>query len=157
MADAIVLYSRTVADDYIRRGMPKEKVFVALNSLNPAPMQDARARILADPEGLEAFQREHGLRDDAGKHPVIVYVSRLDPNNRVPMLVEATQKLLGEFPTLKTVIIGKGPDLDNVKADRRAARAIATTCAAPARSTARTTSAPGSARRTSSATPPTSG
>lgn len=121
MADAVVLYSQSVADDYIRRGMPKEKVFVALNSLDPGPMQDARTKILADPEGLAAFKREHGLGGLAhdnkdGTGPVIVYVSRLDPNNRVPMLVEATKKLLDEFPTLKTVVIGKGPDLDNVKA-----------------------------------------
>ncbi|MEL6499341.1 MAG: glycosyltransferase family 4 protein [Planctomycetota bacterium] len=116
MADAVVLYSRSVADDYIDRGMPKEKVFVALNSLDPGPMQDARSKILADPEGLAAFKREHGLRGDDGTGPVIIYVSRLDPNNRVPMLVEATKKLLDEFPALKTVVIGKGPDLDNVKA-----------------------------------------
>ncbi len=116
MADAIVLYSRSVADEYIRRGMPAEKVFVALNSLDPGPMQEARARILADREGLAAFKREHGLGGSDGGGPVILYVSRLDPNNRVPMLVEATKKLLGEFPTLKTVVIGKGPDLENVKA-----------------------------------------
>ncbi len=111
MADAVVLYSRVIAEDYVRRGMPKEKVYVALNSLDPAPMQAARERILSDSEGLASFKREHGL--DQG--PVIIYVSRLDPNNRVPMLVEATKELLGEFPTLKTVVIGKGPDLDNVK------------------------------------------
>ncbi|MEL7484413.1 MAG: glycosyltransferase, partial [Planctomycetota bacterium] len=115
MADAIVLYSRVVADDYIKRGMPKEKVFVALNSLNPQPMQEARTKILADPEGLAAFKREHGLGGSDGGGPVIIYVSRLDPNNRVPMLVEATKKLLGEFPELRTVVIGKGPDLDTVK------------------------------------------
>lgn len=115
MADAIVLYSRVVADDYIKRGMPAEKVFVALNSLNPDPMQEARQKVLTDTEGLAAFKREHGLEG-----PVILYVSRLDPQNRVPMLVEATKKLLPEFPTLKTVVIGNGPDLDNVKstADR---------------------------------------
>lgn len=115
MADAVVLYSRSVADDYIKRGMPKEKVFVALNSLDPGPMQEARTKILADPEGLAAFKREHGLGGSDGQGPVIIYVSRLDPNNRVPMLIEATKRLLGEFPALKTIVIGKGPDLDNVK------------------------------------------
>jgi glycosyltransferase involved in cell wall biosynthesis len=111
MADAVVLYSESVAADYIERGMPRDKVFVALNSLDPTPIQAARERILADPQGLAAFKREHGL---AG--PTILYVSRLDPNNRVPMLVEATRSLLAEFPTLRTVVIGKGPDLDNVRA-----------------------------------------
>ena len=116
MADAIVLYSRGVADDYIKQGMPKEKVFVALNSLDPGPMQEARTKIMNDPEGLAAFKREHGLGGPDGTGPVIIYVSRLDPNNRVPMLVEATKKLLSAFPELTTVVIGKGPDLDNVKA-----------------------------------------
>lgn len=116
MADAVVLYSRVVADDLVARGFPKEKVFVALNSLDPVPIQEAREKCLADRPALEAFQREHGLRDDSGKHPVIIYVSRLDPNNRVPMLIEATKQLLGEFPNLRTVVIGKGPDLENVRA-----------------------------------------
>lgn len=111
MADAIVLYSESVAAGYIKRGMPKDKVFVALNSLDPTPIQAARTKILADPQRMDAFKHEHGL---AG--PTILYVSRLDPNNRVPMLVEATKSLLAEFPTLKTVVIGKGPDLDNVRA-----------------------------------------
>ncbi|MEM9166847.1 MAG: glycosyltransferase family 4 protein [Planctomycetota bacterium] len=116
MADAVVLYSESVAADYVKRGMPKEKVFVALNSLDPTPIQEARNAILADPDAQQAFEAEHGLAGPEGKRPVILYVSRLDPNNRVPMLVEATKKLLPEFPDLKTVLIGKGPDLDNVRA-----------------------------------------
>ncbi|MEM8756852.1 MAG: glycosyltransferase family 4 protein [Planctomycetota bacterium] len=110
MADAIVLYSESVAADYIKRGMPKEKVFVALNSLDPTPIQAAREAILADSESQRAFEEEHGLTE-----PVLLYVSRLDPANRVPMLVEATKALLPDFPELKTVIIGKGPDLENVR------------------------------------------
>ncbi|MGP1273177.1 MAG: glycosyltransferase family 4 protein [Phycisphaerales bacterium] len=115
MADAVVLYSESVAADYVRRGMPKEKVFVALNSLDPTPIQAAREKILSNPDALAAFKREHGLGGPDGTAPVILYVSRLDPNNRVPMLVEATKKLLPEFPELRTVVIGKGPDLENVK------------------------------------------
>ena len=115
MADAVVLYSESVAADYVRRGMPKEKVFVALNSLDPAPIQAAHRKITADPEALASFKREHGLGGPDGTAPVILYVSRLDPKNRVPMLVEATKMLLPEFPELRTVVIGKGPDLDHVK------------------------------------------
>lgn len=111
MADAVVFYSRVVAEDYISRGMPREKVFVALNSLDPGPMQAARDAILADAEGLAAFKREHGITG-----PAIIYVSRLEAANRVPMLIEATKKLLPEFPDLKTIVIGRGEDLDNVLA-----------------------------------------
>jgi glycosyltransferase involved in cell wall biosynthesis len=110
MADAIVLYSHTVAASYVRRGMPAEKVFVALNSLDPGPIQAARRAILADPDAQRAFKHQHGL---AG--PTILYVSRMDPANKVPMLVHATKALLAEFPGLRTVVIGKGPDLEPVQ------------------------------------------
>lgn len=112
MADAIVLYSRSVAESYIERGIPREKVFVALNSLDPRPIQEARQRVLADHHKMESFRHEHGLDG-----PVLLYVSRLYPENRVDMLMQSTKDLLGDFPTLKTVVIGLGPGLDHVKAE----------------------------------------
>lgn len=111
MSDAIVLYSRSVAASYIERGLPEEKVFVALNSLDPAPIQAAREKTLARPEKLEAFQKEHGLTG-----PVILYVSRLYPENRVDMLLDSTKALLADFPDLKTVIIGIGKNEDELRA-----------------------------------------
>ena len=115
MADAVVLYSRSVAQSYIERGIPAEKVFVALNSLDPAPIQAARESVLAVPEKQAEFRREHGLEG-----PVLLYVSRLYPENRVEMLMQSTKDLLTEFPGLKTVIIGVGPGLLGVQARAKA-------------------------------------
>jgi glycosyltransferase involved in cell wall biosynthesis len=111
MSDAIVLYSESVAESYIERGIPSEKVFLALNSLDPGPIQAARDAVLADPDRQAAFCKEHGLNG-----PVLLYVSRLYPENRVEMLMQSTKDLLAEFPTLKTVIIGVGPGLEAVEA-----------------------------------------
>ena len=111
MADAIVLYSKSVAESYIERGIPAEKVFVALNSLDPKPIQAARESVLSDPQKQDQFCQEHGLDG-----PVLLYVSRLYPENRVEMLMQSTNDLLGEFPGLKAVVIGIGPGLEGVRA-----------------------------------------
>ncbi|RNC80346.1 MAG: glycosyltransferase family 1 protein [Phycisphaera sp.] len=112
MADAIVLYSRSVAESYIERGIPAERVFVALNSLDPRPIQEAREKALADTEVQEAFRKEHGLSG-----PVLLYVSRVYKENRVDRLMQSTRDLAAEFPDIKTVVIGLGPGLDDVKAE----------------------------------------
>lgn len=111
MADAIVLYSVSVAESYVKRGIPREKIFVALNSLDPRPIQEARTAVLAEPEKQAAFRKEHGLDG-----PVLLYVSRLYPENRVEMLMQSTKDLLAEFPDLKTVVIGVGPGTEAVEA-----------------------------------------
>jgi glycosyltransferase involved in cell wall biosynthesis len=105
LADAILTYNYTAADSLVRGGIPRTRVFVALNSLDQVPIQSARAQWIADQERLAAFKREHGL--DAG--PVLLFCSRLDPANRVDMLIAATKALLPRHPGLRTVVIGGGP------------------------------------------------
>ena len=49
MADAIILYSNSVAESYVKKGLPEDRVFVALNSLDPAPIQRFRSRCRRHP------------------------------------------------------------------------------------------------------------
>jgi glycosyltransferase involved in cell wall biosynthesis len=103
LADATLFYNRTAAEDAIAAGFARERVFVALNSLDQGPIQAARAAWAGDEAKLDAFRREQGL---AG--PVILFVSRLDPANRLDLLLEAARRLQGDSPGLAVVIIGKG-------------------------------------------------
>ncbi|MBI1369191.1 MAG: glycosyltransferase [Planctomycetes bacterium] len=110
-ADGVMLYTKTIADGLIRNdGFDADRVFVAQNALDQAPIQAARQAWLDKPDDLAAFQREHQL--DAGK--TIVFVSRLYADNRVDLLIEATANLAGEHPSFKTVIIGDGPDRERL-------------------------------------------
>ncbi|MCI0334405.1 MAG: glycosyltransferase family 4 protein [Planctomycetes bacterium] len=104
-ASALVFYEPATRDAYVRDGWDPAKAFVALNSLDHTPMDDARQIWLARPDQLEKFRQEH--RIEGG--PVILFVSRLLPQNRVDLLIRATAALAHEIPGVKTVIIGNGP------------------------------------------------
>lgn len=104
-ADAAIFYNNTVRDRSVAEGwLPAERAFVALNALDQTGIQAARRAWLADPERLAAFKREHAL--DAG--PVLIFVSRLLPDNRADVLLDAAARLKSDLPTLRTVIVGGG-------------------------------------------------
>jgi glycosyltransferase involved in cell wall biosynthesis len=103
-ASALVFYEPTTRDHYVADGWEPSKAFVALNSLDQAPMEEARRCWLDRPDQLEKFRQEHKIHGG----PVILFVSRLHANNRVDLLIRATAALAAEVPGLKTVIIGNG-------------------------------------------------
>jgi glycosyltransferase involved in cell wall biosynthesis len=114
-ADAVVFYNHTGADafrarnpDYLEQG---GGVFVAINSLDQAEIQAARADWLARPDDLKAFRAEQGIPEPDSGRPVAIFVSRLLEDNRTELLLEATAKI----PDLTTLVIGKGPDKERLE------------------------------------------
>jgi glycosyltransferase involved in cell wall biosynthesis len=105
-ANAVVFYEPRTRDEYIRRGWDPRKLFVALNSIDHAEIDEARRWWQARPDELAEFRRENDL--DRG--PVILFVSRHHAANRVDLLIQATAELSREIPGLKTVIIGNGQE-----------------------------------------------
>jgi len=103
-ATALVFYEPRTRDAFVSEGNSPDKSFVALNSLDNREIDEARQWWLSRPDTLSRFRAEQGIA--AG--PVILFVSRLQPANRVDLLIEATALLLREIPSLKTVIIGNG-------------------------------------------------
>jgi glycosyltransferase involved in cell wall biosynthesis len=105
LADAVLVYSRSIAvqliDEY---RFVSDRVFIAANALDQSPIQAARQRWLNRPRDLADFQRTHGL--DAAQ--TIIFISRLEPANRIDLLLEATAALSKQQHGLKTVIIGDG-------------------------------------------------
>lgn len=113
LADALLFYNRTTAKQYVNTGMSEAtRVFVALNTLDQTEIQAARAEWLSQPFKLDAFRAEYGL---LGKQSLL-FVSRLDPRNRVDLLIRAIFKLRETNPDLVVNIIGKG----EAEADLRA-------------------------------------
>lgn len=105
-ADALVFYDPRTRDQFVREGWSPDKLFVAINSLDSGEIESAIDHWRNDPAALRKFQEEHGLTDG----PVVLYVSRLSPANRLELLIEATAKLAKEIGGLKTVIIGNGDE-----------------------------------------------
>lgn len=106
-ASGVILYTRTVADRLIRTaGFDPAKVFVASNALDQCSIQAARREWLDHPEALAAFQQQHGVNTQR----TIIFVSRLERENRVDLLLEALAILRQSGRDTNVVLIGKGPE-----------------------------------------------
>lgn len=91
--DAVIAYSETGADQYIRAGMKPGRVFVAANAVTPRPSS-------------KPIVRPPAYSEDT---PQILFVGRLQPRKRVDTLLHALAALpMTQKPHL--VIVGDGPD-----------------------------------------------
>jgi len=93
--DAMISYSQRGADEYALLGFPRERIFVAHNSVSPPP----------------AFAPED--RPLTLDHPTILFVGRLQSRKRVDTLLHACAQL-GSTPRL--VIVGDGPEREILEA-----------------------------------------
>jgi len=106
LADAILFYEPRTRERFVEEGWNPEKLFFALNSIDPTEIEKSRRAWQAKPEQLESFRKENHL----GKGPVVLFVSRLQRENRVDLLIQATLELVKTTPSLKVVIIGNGDE-----------------------------------------------
>ncbi|HEX6102913.1 MAG TPA: glycosyltransferase family 4 protein [Alphaproteobacteria bacterium] len=111
LANALLFYNFSTARQFMEQGWPKERIYVALNALDQRPIQAARRAWMAEPGRLGAFRKEQGI----GEGPVLLYVSRIKPENRLDLLIRATALLRKRHPLLQTVVVGTGAELDELK------------------------------------------
>lgn len=104
LADGIIFYGPREAERFVATTGRSESTFVTPNSLDQAPIQQARKSWLADPASLDAFAWENGL---AGR-PGLLFVSRYKPENRLDLLITAAARVRESHPDLAVVIIGEG-------------------------------------------------
>lgn len=113
LADAVLLYSRTVADRLVRQsGFRSDRVFVAQNAIDQGPIQEAIEEWNLRPERLAAFRRQFDLDPDC----TVAFVSRLEPENHIELLIEAFNLVRTEHETAKLVIVGDGTSRSNLEA-----------------------------------------
>jgi glycosyltransferase involved in cell wall biosynthesis len=93
--DALIAYSKRGADEYAALGFPREKIFVAHNSVSRAP----------------AATRERG--PGTGDRMTILFVGRLQARKRVDDLLRACAQLESN-PRL--LIVGDGPEREALQA-----------------------------------------
>jgi len=112
LADELLFYNHSAADPFVDKWKwDRQRIHVALNSLDQTQVNQARSQWADQPERLAAFQREKGLDD----RPVVLFVSRLQPENRVDLLLQAASRLARNHPRLRVVIIGRGDDLPRLQ------------------------------------------
>lgn len=104
LATAVVVYNRGAARCLVANGFKEHRVFVALNAIDQAPIQQARCTWLGRHADLQALRAGHRLVPGQ----TILFVSRLHASNRLDLLLEATARLVSHLPDLRVVIIGEG-------------------------------------------------
>ncbi|HEY5731437.1 MAG TPA: glycosyltransferase family 4 protein, partial [Anaerolineales bacterium] len=87
--DAMISYSQRGADEYAELGFPRQKIFVAYNSVAPAPVKIPNRR----PPTVDRF--------------TILFVGRLQARKRIDYLLRACAAM-ESIPRL--VIVGDGPE-----------------------------------------------
>jgi glycosyltransferase involved in cell wall biosynthesis len=93
--DGLLAYSQRGADEYAALGFPREKIFVAHNSVSPAPGLTPDHR----PQTLDRF--------------TILFVGRLQARKRVDHLLKACAQLV---PAPRLIIVGDGPAREDLQA-----------------------------------------
>lgn len=88
--DALLAYSQRGAEEYAALGFPREKIFVAHNSVSPVPTSSM-------PQRPSTFDFR----------PNILFVGRLQPRKRVDYLLRACAEMKSK-PRL--IIVGDGPE-----------------------------------------------
>jgi len=102
-ADAIIVYTPGVAADLVRSGFDPARTFVAPNSIDLDPIDRA---IAAWPDDrVAAFLADRGTRPGR----VVVFLSRLEPDKRVDVLIDAFARVASRQPDLRLAILGDGP------------------------------------------------
>lgn len=91
--DAMLAYSQRGADEYAQLGFPKEKIFVAHNSVSSKPNKKLDDRPLTI------------------DHVTILFVGRLQARKRIDLLIRACAEIESKP---KLIIVGDGPEKENL-------------------------------------------
>ncbi len=112
LSSAIIVYNHSVADELVRAGHPRSRIFVAQNTIDQTDVQAAREHWLARPEELAAFRAANNL----GNGPHFIFVSRLELENRTDLLIQAVARMRAKYPNVRATIIGSGIGEPSLKA-----------------------------------------
>ncbi len=99
--DALIAYSARGAEQYAAGGFPVERIFVAPNAVAPAPKHPLPSRL-----------------DAAPLKPCVLFVGRIQARKRIPSLLKACAELPAPLQP-RLIVVGEGPELDNVQTHAR--------------------------------------
>ncbi len=102
-SDRVMVCSHYMGEEVVRLfGIPREKVSVIFNGVEV-------------PEGSSGPRADLRQELSLGNGPILFFVGRLVREKGVHLLLEAVSRLGREFPDLRLVVAGKGPEADELK------------------------------------------
>ena len=105
--DKIITVSHAMQEDLMRRGWPKSKISVVWNGVDPERYNPTSCK----PEDAEAIRNRYGIKPD---EKMILFLGRLTWVKGVTNLVQAMPMVLGDYPSAKLVILGKGEQQNDI-------------------------------------------
>lgn len=96
-------YSTAAYDILPSYGIKREQIHVTYNSTDTEALWREKAAVLAAPALLPPSERR------------LFHIGRLVKWKRVDLLIEAFARTLTQYPDAELVIVGNGPELDNLK------------------------------------------
>ncbi|MCI0559361.1 MAG: glycosyltransferase family 4 protein, partial [Nitrososphaera sp.] len=111
-ADGIIVYSKTVAEMLVERwSFKKERVFVAQNAIDQAPIKKATGYWTHAQKELASFQKKWNIVPNK----TVIFVSRLESENGVSMLLYALRLARQRAPEIKLVVVGDGREKSHLQ------------------------------------------
>lgn len=96
-------YSTAAYDILPSYGVKREQIHVTYNSTDTEALWHEKAAVLAAPALLPPSERR------------LLHIGRLVKWKRVDLLIESFARTLTQYPDAELVIVGNGPELDNLK------------------------------------------
>lgn len=105
-ADACLLYSKGVAEEFRESGVDPGRIFVAQNALDQEPVASAQHNWATQEGALARFTDEHGIEGQQ----LLIYIGRLEPHKQLDTLIDSVAILARTVPAICVVIIGGGSE-----------------------------------------------
>ena len=106
LSSAVIFYDHHTAGMYERSGLDQQKIFVAANGLDSVEIQAVRTAFFEKYPTRGQARESLGL----GEGPVLMYLGRLQPENRLDLVIGSLEQVLNDYPSCKLVIIGSGEE-----------------------------------------------
>jgi len=106
-ADRIITVSHAMQEDLARHGMPKSKISVVWNGVNPERYNPKKCK----KGDVRRIREKYGIHDD---ECMLFFLGRLTWVKGVRNLVQAMPNILAEYPKTKLVILGKGEEQSDI-------------------------------------------
>ncbi|MDI9410150.1 MAG: glycosyltransferase family 4 protein [Bacteroidia bacterium] len=116
-ADAGLLYSSAARDRLMAEGLDPARLFVAQNAIDHRRVEAAIHSWSDDAGRLAEFRRQHLLEHGE----TILFISRMEPDKHVEVLIDAFALLLRRRPRARLVLVGDGSCVPDLQQRARAA------------------------------------
>lgn len=112
LARACVTYSEPTRQRLIAEGLSSAATFAAPNALDGAPLAAERQFWQANPDEQQRLRTQLGI----GEGRFLLFVSRLEPDKRVDLLLEAFMRAARRQPDVQLVVVGGGSQRQSLQA-----------------------------------------